>query len=116
MSSRPTSETTAARWVDRHGNAIVEARIRPRAFDNCDGPLSYVSEYWFCRESRGEVWLLPGQEGSQRARLVMPLSFVDIEGSQHDTALFLMSGYNGGGYALFFDGFHRVAHFTWGYH
>jgi hypothetical protein len=103
-------------WVDRHGNAILEARIRPNVFENCDGPLSHVSDYWFYREASGKVRPLPGQEGGERAGLVMPLDFADVTGDGQDTALFLMSGYNAGGYALFFDGFQHVVHFTWGYH
>ncbi len=45
----------------------------------------------------------------------MPLDFLDL-GDGHDVAMFLMGGYDMGGYALFFDGFHKVAHFTWIYH
>jgi hypothetical protein len=88
--------------VDRHGSAILEARIRPDVFENCDGPLSHVSDYWFYREAGGKVRLLPGQEGGERAGLIMPLDFADVTGDGKDTALFLMSGYNAGGYALFF--------------
>jgi hypothetical protein len=75
-----------------------------------------VSDYWFHREVGGKLRLLPGQEGGERAGLVMPLDFADVTGDGKDTAMFLMGGYNAGGYALFFDGFQHVVHFTWGYH
>jgi len=115
----------ASTWVNRSGDAILDARIRPAAFANCDGPPGYRSEYWFYRESSGKIWPLPGQgdgtpiagaSTNERAALTMPLDFVDILGNGQDVAIFLMSGYDAGGYALFFDGFRRVAHFTWIYH
>lgn len=109
----------AGTWVNGSGDAIVQARIGTKAFQNCDGPRLHQSEYWFYREASGQVWPLPGQGDSaskdQHGGLLMPLDFLDL-GDGHDVAMFLRGGYDMGGYALFFDGFHKVAHFTWLYH
>ena len=109
----------ASTWVNGSGNAIVQARIGTKAFQDCDGPRLHQSEYWFYREASGQVWPLPGQGDStskdQHSELLMPLDFLDLSDG-HDVAMFLMGGNDVGGYALFFDGFHKVAHFTWIYH
>jgi hypothetical protein len=104
----------ARTWSNKAGDEIIDARVRESAFKGCDGPLIYPSEYWLYREKSQEVWPLPGQEPSKRARLLMPIDFVDLDG--HDSALFLMAGYNAGGYAFFYDGFRHVTNFTWSYH
>ena len=115
----------ANKWVNRSHDTILQARIRPDVFKHCDGPLGYRSEIWFYREATGKVWPLPGQGNGvaiesapkdQRLGLVMPLDFVDIDGEGQDVAIFLMAGYDVGGYALYFDGFHKVSYFTWIYH
>jgi hypothetical protein len=115
----------ANKFVNRAGEAILQARIRAIAFKDCDGPSTYRTEYWFYRESTGKIWPLPGQahgiagagaSKDQHAELAMPLDFVDIRGNGGDVALFLMAGYDAGGYALYFDGFRKVATFTWLYH
>jgi hypothetical protein len=115
----------AHKLVNRGGEAIFQARIRAIAFNDCDGPSTYRTEYWFYRESTGKIWALPGQTPgisgagagkAQRAELAMPLDFVDIRGNGRDVALFLMDGYDAGGYALYYDGFRKVATFTWPYH
>lgn len=111
--------------VNRSGGAIFQARIRAINFKDCDGPSTYRTEYWFYGEPTGEVWPLPGQTPgtsgagagkAQRAELAIPLDFVDIRGNGGDLALFLMDGYNAGGYALYYDDFRKVATFTWLYH
>jgi hypothetical protein len=104
----------AGTWVDRSGDAIIHARVRRAAFENCEGPLEHKSDYWFYREASGKAWPLPGQD--LRGSLVMPVDFVHVGGNSGDVALFLLAGYNAGGYELFFDGFRKVAHFTWSYH
>jgi hypothetical protein len=112
----------ASKWVNRAGDALLQARIRKDAFKDCDGPMSHRSAYWFYRQRSGAVWLLPGQDTfvsdafSPYADLVMPLDFVDILGDGRDEALFLMAGYDVGGYALFYDGFRKVTTFQWTYH
>lgn len=80
--------------------------------------MSHRSAYWYYRQSDGLVWLLPGQDTfvadktGPYADLVMPLDFVDILGDGNDEALFLMAGYDAGGYALFYDGFRKGLHFS----
>jgi hypothetical protein len=119
---RLTQLEIATKLVNRNGDAILHAQIRATAFKDCDGPSSFRSEYWFYRESKGKLWPLPGQDRGiaidaskdQRAELVMPLDFVHVRGD--DVALFLMAGYDAGGYALYFDGLRQVATFTWLYH
>jgi hypothetical protein len=104
----------ATTWTNRAGEALLHARVRQSAFKGCDGPLSYRSAYWYFRQSDGAVWLLPGQDS--RAELLMPLDFMDMLGDGSDEALFLMTGYDAGGYALFYDGFRKVSAFRWIYH
>jgi hypothetical protein len=94
----------AKEWIDHSGRAIIDARIRRAVFKDCDGPLAYQSEYWFFRESTGRV--RPGT--GDRAGPVMPLDFVDVPADGQDVALFLMAGYDAGGYALLFDNFRQV--------
>ena len=115
----------ANKLVNRGGEAIFQARIRAIAFKDCDGPSTYRTEYWFYGESTGKIWPLPGQTPgisgagagkAQRAELAMPLDFVDIRGNGGDVALFLMDGYDAGGYSLYYDGFRKIATFTWLYH
>jgi hypothetical protein len=112
----------ASTWVNRADDKLLYARIRPEAFKECDGPMSYRSAYWYYRQSNGAVWLLPGQDTFAAdttgpfAELVMPLDFVDLLGDGNDEALFLMAGYDAGGYALFYDGFRKVTTFQWIYH
>jgi len=107
----------ASKWVNSAGDAIIQARVRSFAFKDCDGPPSHASEYWFYRESSGNLWPLPGQSSRDtRAELLMPLDFVAMPVNDRDVALFLMSGYDAGGYALYFDGFRKVAMFKWIYH
>ncbi len=104
----------ATAWTNRVGDALLYARVSPDVSKECDGPRSSRSAYWYYRRSGGAVWLLPGQDISPD--LVMPLDFVDILGDGNDEALFLMAGYNAGGYALFYDRFRRVSTFQWTYH
>jgi len=119
---KPEEFEIASKWVNRTGDALLHARIRRDAFKECDGPMSHRSAYWFYRQRNGAVWLLPGQDTfvsgpfSPYAELVMPLDFVDILRDGRDEALFLMAGYDAGGYALFYDGFRKVIAFQWTYH
>jgi hypothetical protein len=115
----------ARKLVNRGGEAIFQARVREIAFKDCDGPSTYRTEFWFFGESTGKIWTLPGQTPgisgagagkAERAELAMPLDFVNIRGNGGDVALFLMDGYDAGGYALYYDGFRKVATFTWLYH
>jgi hypothetical protein len=115
----------AKKLVNRGGEAIFQARVRAIAFKQCDGPSTYRTEFWFYGESTRKIWPLPGQTPgiswagggkAERAELAMPLDFVDIGGNGGDVALFLMDGYDAGGYALYYDGFRKVATFTWLYH
>jgi len=111
----------ANKWANRFGGALMHARIRPDVFKECDGPMSHRSDYWYYREPSGAIWLLPGQDiqsgdSEPQADLIMPLDFVDILGDGRDEALFLMAGYDAGGYALFYEDFHKAAIFTWIYH
>ena len=115
----------AKKLVNRGGDAIFQARVRAIAFKDCDGPSTYRTEFWFYGETTGKVWPLPGQTPgisgagagkAERAQLAMPLDFVDIRGNGGDVALFLMDGDDAGGYALYYDGFRKVATFTWLYH
>ena len=112
----------ASKWVSRAGDALLHARIRQDAFRDCDGPMSHRSAYWYYRPRNGAVRLLPGQDtfvsdpSSPYGDLVLPLDFVDILGDGHDVALFLMAGYDAGGYALFYDRFQKVSTFQWTYH
>jgi hypothetical protein len=111
----------ATTWVNRADDKLLYARIRPEAFKECDGPMSYRSAYRCYRQSNGGVWLLPGQDTFAAdttgpfAEFVMPLDFADLLGDGNDEALFLMAGYDAGGYALFYDGFRKVTTFQWIY-
>ena len=115
----------AAAWANKDGDAILQVRVRPAAFANCDGPSEHPSEYWFYRDATGHLRPLPGQgtdvstdraEIDSRARLVMPLDFVDLRGDGREIAIFLLAGYDAGGYALYCDNFDKVVRFTWLYH
>jgi hypothetical protein len=115
----------AATWVNKDGDAILQVRVRPAAFANCDGPSEHPSEYWFYQDTKGGLRPLPGQgtdtstdkaEIDSRARLVTPLDFVDLQGDGRDVSIFLLAGYDAGGYALYFDNFRKVVRFTWLYH
>jgi hypothetical protein len=115
----------AGAWANKGGDAILQVRVRPAAFANCDGPSEHPSEYWFYQDAKGGLRPLPGQgtdasteraEIDSRARLVMPLDFVDLQGDGRDVSIFLLAGYDAGGYALYFDNFRQVVRFTWLYH
>jgi len=114
----------ASSWVNNNGDAILRARVRPAILANCEMP-DHPSEYWFFKDAKGSLRPLPGQgsdtstekaEIDSRARLVMPLDFVDLQGDGQDAVLFLLSGEDAGGYALYFDNFRKVERFTWLYH
>jgi hypothetical protein len=122
---QPDELEIAAAWANKDGDAILQVRVRPAVFANCDGPSDHPSEYWFYRDAKGHLRPLPGQgiDAStekaaidSRARLVMPLDFVDLQGDGRDVSVFLLAGYDAGGYALYFDNFNKVARFTWLYH
>jgi hypothetical protein len=62
------------------------------------------------------VSLLPGQLRADGNGLVLPVAFVDLVGDGKDEAIFLMAGYDRGGYALYYDDFRKVAVVSWIYH
>ena len=71
---------------------------------------------WFYRDKHGDVRLLPGQLSKDRNEMIFPLAFVDLLGDGQEESLWLLGGYNRGGYALFYDGFRHRIDFSWGYH
>jgi hypothetical protein len=105
-----------AKWADKHGNAIFQVAVRQEIFKDCDGPSSYASQLWFYSDIRGQVSLLPGQIWSDGNGLVLPIAFADLAGNGKDEAIFLMAGYDRGGYALYYDDFRKVAVVSWIYH
>ena len=105
-----------AKWADKHGNAIFQVAVRQEVFIDCDGPSTHPTQLWFHLDNQGHVSLLPGQLGADHNGLVLPIVFADLVGDGKDEAIFLMAGYDRGGYALFYDEFRKVAVVSWNYH
>jgi hypothetical protein len=104
------------KWADKHGNAIFQVAVRQEVFKDCDGPSVYPSQLWFYLDVRGRVSVLPGQLGADHNGLDVPIAFADLAGDGKDEAIFLMAGYDRGGYALYYDDFRKVAVVSWIYH
>jgi hypothetical protein len=105
-----------SKWGDRMGNAILQVAVRQESFANCDGPSSYSSQIWFFTGANGHPQPLPGQMGSDQNGLVLPLGFFDLAGDGRDEAVFLLAGYDRGGYAIYYDHFQKLAVVSWSYH
>lgn len=103
-------------WVARNGDAVLRVVVRREQYRECDGPRVLPSQLWLLRRSNGQIRTLPGQLGSDRAELILPLEFVDLLRDGHEEVLFMTGGYNRGGYVLYYDTFRRFVKYTWQYH
>ena len=101
---------------DKRGNEIVLVAVREQAFKDCDGPSSHPFQLWFYRDQQGSTRPLPGQLNGGGEVLMFPLAFSDLIDDGGNEVLFLVAGYNRGGYALYYDEFRKRAVFTWEYH
>jgi hypothetical protein len=103
-------------WVTRNGDALLRVVVRREQYRECDGPRVLPSQLWLLRQSNGQIRTLPGQLGSGRAELVLPLEFVDLLRDGHEEVLFMTGGYNRGGYVLYYNAFRKFVKYTWQYH
>jgi len=102
-------------WVARNGDALLKVIVREEIFKECDGPRTLPSQLWLLRRSNGQIRTLPDQLEVDRAELAVPLEFDDMLRDGHDEMLFMIAGYNRGGYVLYYDGFRKFVKYMWQY-
>ncbi len=115
VNSRPTIKKDveiSSVWKSNEGNRLIHASINRDAFKDCDGPLDSQVDIWLYQPLNGAMQVLPGQFNDS----ISPLDFGNFGGDDDDAAVFLVEGYNEGGYALYYDHFQKQVKFTWGYH
>lgn len=94
------------------GNRLFHAIVNREVFKDCDGPFDSPVDLWLYQPLNGKPTVIPGQSNSSIALL----DFGDFGGDQSDLAIFSLSGYDEGGYVLFYDHFQKQVRFTWLYH